>query len=1094
MRRKMKKFFLFVLYFSVCLNTSAQTLNEIMQKMDEIRKNMGNSMARNYLLINHSKFTEKNEELTYLVTWTSLTSNMWHETPTDSLKMEYRKCLERLIDEKYTSKDFVPTIDMLRGLTFLTTDYYEMLYEEGNNELVLTLLRCIHRWYTPYPEARKTTLYARCLFDLCSILKILQINEEFAARIEEYIEVSKNAYGDNSTQYANAIYYSCSIPTMPASKKVERIKKAISIYEVAEEHDPASLDDMRKALNIHMASMTGVTNTDNIKTDENDKYSLNECHHLIIAGRYSEAMESLLYYKDVYSRNQPIDTIEYSKVVSFIISAYFGQSELAAAQKELEEFDSKIGINNLPIQFSENFYTSAGLIAMRLRDYPKALRFLHSSLKLADQIDIDDIEYCKKLGNLGITYAEAGKSIDRQFLLDAKWYIDEAVSVFKEKVGPLTEHGAIGLLLLNNEAYVYDALGETNRVIDIYETIVKGFADKNEVKESWAYAANNLGAVYLNIGKYEKCIDLLQKIKTNNKDLQDGIAQNIVLAYYLSGKSGIRQQLMNYNEVCRNNCLNAFAYFSESELEDYWTYNARTLMTNNIAAGKYPEVADVAYDNALFTKGLTLMSAEIVKDFVIAENKPALTELYNRVKELRQNLKYKNDKDSLPIWQSELHEKERVLIQSIPNFKERFFDSFSTWDVIKQNLSNDELAIEFVYLMKIYNLKPFKGDLLYGALILSNDNDLPRFVTIGERSIIDSICSLKETDALNISDYYNTSRGVYENIWKKMEPYMMGKRTIYFTPTGSLNSINFDAIVTNDGHRLGDNYNLVRLSTTSKIVTIKQNADNKLNTAAIYGGINYDESVDDMKLMAQNYASAKNPANLLALRAEDERGRWNLLRGTKQEIENIEGLFKNHNLSPVVYSWNDANEESFKAMDSHSPTILHLSTHGFFLDTTDKINANPFMSNLNGDSSTKDDMLTRTGLLFSGANNVWTGKETVNGAEDGILTADEISRLDLKNTRLVVLSACETAKGHIDDVEGVLGLQRAFKKAGAGSIVMSLWKVPDMATSILMTSFYEHLLQGKDARTALKEARKHLMNQNEAYKNPYYWAAFVVLD
>ena len=147
-----------------------------------------------------------------------------------------------------------------------------------------------------------------------------------------------------------------------------------------------------------------------------------------------------------------------------------------------------------------------------------------------------------------------------------------------------------------------------------------------------------------------------------------------------------------------------------------------------------------------------------------------------------------------------------------------------------------------------------------------------------------------------------------------------------------------------------------------------------------------------------------------------------------------------------------------------------------------------------GNYSKKEDQLIRTGLLMAGANNVWCGKEHVSGIEDGILTADEISRLDLSNTDLVVLSACETAKGKVDDVDGVLGLQRGFKKAGVNTIVMSLWKIPDQATSILMTSFYEHLLQGKDARTSLKEAQKHLMNQNDGYRNPYYWAAFVVLD
>ena len=1093
MRRKMKKIIIIIFILILGLSANAQTAPDIINEAKELRQEKGDSIARNYLISKHDVFIKEEANSAYWILWGIFTSNLWNTNPTASLKKEYKEFLDSFFDNEIRSENFNPDENALNILLCLMKDYYNILFNDGDKQAALEVLSCLHRWYKPYPEARKTVDYAQCLLDYCLLLRDLQLYDKLTPLFEEYVEVCRKVYGEVSTQYARALYLSCSSPTMPVSEKIEKIKTAIGIYEVSGDKDTAMLESMKKAYDDQIASLTGVVNTDNIQKSSNGMYDVGDCSTLIIAGRGMEALESLLYHKDILSKKQPIDYVEYGKVVTCLLNIYIETNNLESAQKEIEDFDTKIGIDNLPPNFSQTFYSSAGIVAMRLRDYPKALRFLHSSLKLANQIDIADIEYCKTLGNLGITYAEVGKSIDRQFLLDAKWYIDEAVSVFKEKIGPLAEHGAIGLLLLNNEAYVYEALGETESVIGIYEGIVKEFASKNEVKESWAYAANNLAALYLTTGQYEKCIELLQKIETNNKDLQDGIAQNKVLAYYLSGKSGIRQPLMDYNEVCRNNCLNAFAYFSESELEDYWTYNARTLMTNNIAAEKYPEVADVAYDNALFTKGLTLMSAEIVKDFVIAENKPALTELYNRVKELRQNLKYKNDKDSLPIWQSELHEKERALIQSIPNFKVRFFDSFSTWNVIKQNLRNDELAIEFVYLMKIYNLKPFKGDLLYGALILSNDDNLPHFVTIGEQSIIDSICSVKETDALNISEYYNTSNGVYENIWKKMEPYMMGKRTIYFTPTGSLNSINFDAIVTNDGHRLGDNYNLVRLSTTSKIVTIKQN-DNKLNTAAIYGGINYDESVDDMKLMAQNYSSAKDPENFLALRTEDERGRWNLLRGTKQEIENIEKLFKNHNLSPVIYSWNDANEESFKAMDSHSPSVLHLSTHGFFLDTTDKIEANPFMRNLNGDSSTKDDMLTRTGLLFSGANNVWTGKETVNGAEDGILTADEISRLDLKNTRLVVLSACETAKGHIDDVEGVLGLQRAFKKAGAGTIIMSLWKVPDMATSILMTSFYEHLLQGKDARTALKEARKHLMNQNEAYKNPYYWAAFVVLD
>jgi CHAT domain-containing protein len=91
-----------------------------------------------------------------------------------------------------------------------------------------------------------------------------------------------------------------------------------------------------------------------------------------------------------------------------------------------------------------------------------------------------------------------------------------------------------------------------------------------------------------------------------------------------------------------------------------------------------------------------------------------------------------------------------------------------------------------------------------------------------------------------------------------------------------------------------------------------------------------------------------------------------------------------------------------------------------------------------------------------------------------------------------VLSACETGQGFVDNLDGVMGMQLAFKHAGVGSIVMSLWKVPDIATSILMKSFYEELCNGSTIRQSLKRAQKYLIELG--YTDPYYWASFVVLD
>jgi len=111
--------------------------------------------------------------------------------------------------------------------------------------------------------------------------------------------------------------------------------------------------------------------------------------------------------------------------------------------------------------------------------------------------------------------------------------------------------------------------------------------------------------------------------------------------------------------------------------------------------------------------------------------------------------------------------------------------------------------------------------------------------------------------------------------------------------------------------------------------------------------------------------------------------------------------------------------------------------------------------------------------------------------EDGILTADEIAKLNLTKTKLVVLSVCETGLGDVKNSEGVFGLQRAFKLAGVESLIMSLWGVPDEATSELMTTFYQQWLSGQTKQNAFKMAQQKV---REKYKSPYYWAAFMMMD
>ncbi len=204
------------------------------------------------------------------------------------------------------------------------------------------------------------------------------------------------------------------------------------------------------------------------------------------------------------------------------------------------------------------------------------------------------------------------------------------------------------------------------------------------------------------------------------------------------------------------------------------------------------------------------------------------------------------------------------------------------------------------------------------------------------------------------------------------------------------------------------------------------------------------------------------------------------LPGTKNEVETIQKIAQENNIFCKIYLENDANEENLKKLVS--PTILHIATHGFFIEEQKQ--------NRNSEEKKFDNPLLRSGILLAEAELTLNEKPTSN-KENGIVLAQEALNLNLQGTELVVLSACETGLGEVKAGEGVFGLQRSFQEAGAKSILMSLWKVDDYATQELMTLFYENLLQKKQPkRLAFQNAQNAL---KEKYIYPYYWGAFVMV-
>jgi len=299
----------------------------------------------------------------------------------------------------------------------------------------------------------------------------------------------------------------------------------------------------------------------------------------------------------------------------------------------------------------------------------------------------------------------------------------------------------------------------------------------------------------------------------------------------------------------------------------------------------------------------------------------------------------------------------------------------------------------------------------------------------------------------------------YPHYWKPFEAVIGNKSKIYISGDGVYHQLNLNTLrqpIT--GQFLLQRYDIHYLLNPAQILE-KQRIPFSARKAVLIG-----DPVFDMSEAEQAKSRRGEPQKFASL------------PGTNTEIVKINEILKNNAWTTSVFLKRFATEKNLKNI--HSPDILHVATHGFF--STDKVK-------LSADA--KKDFLFYSGLVLSGANRN-LDKETQEIYDDGILTAYEVMNLDLADTHLVVLSACETGLGKIENGEGVYGLQRSFLQAGARTILISLWKVDDQITQELMVRFYQYLFQGKSEREALKLAQ---LDQLKKFSNPIRWGGFIVV-
>ncbi|CAA9491985.1 MAG: hypothetical protein AVDCRST_MAG96-1555 [uncultured Segetibacter sp.] len=625
----------------------------------------------------------------------------------------------------------------------------------------------------------------------------------------------------------------------------------------------------------------------------------------------------------------------------------------------------------------------------------------------------------------------------------------------------------------------------------------------------YALALDNLALLYYKMGQYgdalplqEQALTVIKKVLGKGHPDYFHSLNNLALLYTATGNLKRASTLLMEASDCALKHLNqTYATLSEQEKIKLLKITAAQfdfLPSFLFINREQSYLVNQVYANELALKGMVLEDQQGVLNSIRKSGDSNAFQLYQQWRSdktfLGRQLLLPADKriSTLDSLQDLTDQLEQQLSRGTASFRNLQRSHAITAKDISQKLQKNEAAVEFIC-FRLYH-KKWTDSTLYAALLLLPGDSTPRFIPLFEEKQLQRLLkasSKKVNAAAAIGKLYGED-SLYQFVWKPIEKYLKNVHTVYYAPAGLLHRIAFPALRKGFSHSLIDDYQLNHVLSTRSValpVSIKKPA-----SAALWGNIEYSlqaEVISDRGSEALQAVTDTFPSsfNFYTSYKEESRGKeWKSLSSAKQEMENIAKELKQRGSATAIDSGTVATEEAFKALDGRSPQVLHLATHGFFL---------PVYASKPGNNSENSNVFTlqqnpmfRSGVALAGANHVWKGGAAIPGKEDGILTAYEIAQLDLSNTELVVLSACETGLGDLQGNEGVIGLQRAFKMAGVKQLIVSLWRVPDKETAELMKMFYRNWLNGQSTREALRSAQ---LKMKEKYSS-YFWAAFVLVE
>lgn len=758
---------------------------------------------------------------------------------------------------------------------------------------------------------------------------------------------------------------------------------------------------------------------------------------------------------------------------------------------------------------------SIGGVFRERGDFVTALDFYEQALLI--DLEIKNIKgLASDYGNIGnIFFAQSNYSKAEEFYKKAL--------LNYERVGDTRGIGTA----YSNLGGVYTALKKTEEAVDAYQRGMD-IKIKSGDQKGIALLLEGISTVFYNQGNYEKSEQYLDSAIAIYK--QTGEVNNLISAKIHRGKllyrmnrfdealtecnesyqkskelKFVNRQYQTLDLLIQLNCMKSNYVTADSFVNELMEFNRfrieqnfpiLTEMEKEIYLNSISESMDLCrsfliqttvnkdksvereLDNLIFFKGILLRSTAATRNSILGSQDSALIADYQNWLNLKQRIaKMTADGENVQDLESEANELEKTIMKKSSVFNEINRLKQMTWNDVQKGLKSDEVFVDFVHFREFnFESKEFNEDEVYYAFVISKTCLTPSFIRLFNESEIAELLSKNSGNSLGaIKKIYGTKESpgseLYNLIWKNLESELDNKKTVYLSLSGLLHKVSFAALY--DGSQmLSEKHNLYYLNSPEFFIN-DETKNSEINSLLLYGGINY------------NTDSSKSEI-------------WSYLPGTLEEVQEIGNLKTKKRIS--VLTGNDATEASFKN-STKGFDVIHIATHGFFYpdpseqtqhliaDTNETENIE-FRGTVLGYRILveNNNPLMRSGLVFYGANEIWSKHAT--NTEDGVLTASEVTDLDLTSTELVVLSACETGLGDIKGSEGVYGLQRSFKMAGVKCLIMSLWQVPDKETSEFMILFYRNLFRTGDIHMSFTNAQRVMKSKYD----PYFWAAFVLVE